>query len=183
MELSQRLTSLRPLLPKMAVDGVLFAAAYVLAFRLRLDRMESPYLQTIALTVGPVVLLKIAVYHFMGSYRSIWRYSGLTDLEEMAMLTDPTDADTDGDGWRDREEIDSGTDGADPKSVPNVTVLAQPLLQIFKPSPETAGVAGAPITVGNPPVTISVPSPDAAGIAGKPITVGRPPVTIQIPKQ
>ena len=67
----------------MAVDGVLFAAAYFLAFRLRLDRMEPSYLQTIALTVGPVVFMKIAVYHLMGSYRSIWRYSSLTDLEEL----------------------------------------------------------------------------------------------------
>ena len=87
MKLRQRLTSLRPLLPKMAVDGVLFAAAYVLAFRLRLDRMESQYLQTIALTVAPVVLLKIAVYHLMGSYRSIWRYSSLTDLEYWAVAS------------------------------------------------------------------------------------------------
>jgi FlaA1/EpsC-like NDP-sugar epimerase len=67
----------------MAVDGVLFALAYVLAFRLRLDRMEPSTLQTIALTVGPVVLMKTAVYHLMGSYRSIWRYSSLTDLEEL----------------------------------------------------------------------------------------------------
>lgn len=83
MRLRQRLASLRPVLPKMAVDGVLFAAAYFLAFRLRLDRMEPNHLQTIALTVGPVVLMKTAVYHLMGSYRSIWRYSSLTDLEEL----------------------------------------------------------------------------------------------------
>ncbi len=83
MRLRHRLASLRPVLPKMAVDGVLFALAYVLAFRLRLDRMEPSTLQTIALTVGPVVLMKTAVYHLMGSYRSIWRYSSLTDLEEL----------------------------------------------------------------------------------------------------
>ena len=87
MRLRQRLASLRPVLPKMAVDGVLFAAAYFLAFRLRLDGMEPMYLQTIALTVGPVVLMKIAVYHLMGSYRSIWRYSSLTDLEELTRAT------------------------------------------------------------------------------------------------
>jgi FlaA1/EpsC-like NDP-sugar epimerase len=71
----------------MAVDGLLFAASYFLAFRLRLDVMAPQYLQTIALTVGPVVLLKIAVYHLMGSYRSIWRYSSLTDLEELTRAT------------------------------------------------------------------------------------------------
>ena len=87
MKLSRRLASLRPVLPKMAVDGLLFAVAYFLAFRLRLDRMDSSALQTIALTVGPVVLLKIAVYHLMGSYRSIWRYSSLSDLEELTRAT------------------------------------------------------------------------------------------------
>jgi FlaA1/EpsC-like NDP-sugar epimerase len=71
----------------MAVDGLLFAAAYVLAFRLRLDRMEPKYIETIVLTVGPVVLMKIAVYHLMGGYRSIWRYSSLTDLEELTRAT------------------------------------------------------------------------------------------------
>ena len=83
MKLSRRLASVRPVLPKMAVDGLLFAAAYFLAFRLRLDRIEPNYFQTIVLTLGPVVLMKIAVYHLMGSYRSIWRYSSLTDLEEL----------------------------------------------------------------------------------------------------
>lgn len=87
MKLSRRLVSLRPVLPKMAVDGLLFAAAYFLAFRLRLDQLTSGDLQTIALTMVPVVLLKIAVYHLMGSYRSIWRYSSLTDLEELTRAT------------------------------------------------------------------------------------------------
>ena len=87
MKLSRRLASLRPVLPKMAVDGLLFAVAYFLAFQLRLDRMDSSALQTIALTVGPIVLLKVAVYHLMGSYRSIWRYSSLSDLEELTRAT------------------------------------------------------------------------------------------------
>ncbi|MCI0536021.1 MAG: Ig-like domain-containing protein [Verrucomicrobiales bacterium] len=98
--------------------------------------------------------------------------------DEIRFGLNPFLADTDGDGWRDREEIDSGTDGTDPKSLPKLTLLAQPPIQIFKPSPETAGIVGTPITVGNPPVTISVPSPEAAGITGNPITVGRPPVAI-----
>jgi len=87
MRLSQRLASLRPVLPKMAVDGVLFAAAYVLAFRLRLDQMGPKEFETIGLTVMPIVAMKIAVYHLMGSYRSIWRYSSLTDLEELTRAT------------------------------------------------------------------------------------------------
>ncbi len=87
MKVRQRLASLRPVLPKMAVDGMLFVAAYVLAFSLRLDRFDSSTLETIALTVAPLVLMKLAVYHLMGSYRSIWRYSSLTDLEELGRAT------------------------------------------------------------------------------------------------
>jgi FlaA1/EpsC-like NDP-sugar epimerase len=83
MNLIQRLASIRAVLPKMAVDGLLFVLAYVLAFELRVEKLGQDYLNTIALTIVPLVLMKILVYHFVGSYRSIWRYSGLTDLEEL----------------------------------------------------------------------------------------------------
>jgi FlaA1/EpsC-like NDP-sugar epimerase len=83
MNLIQRLASIRAVLPKMAVDGLLFVAAYVLAFKLRVERLGDDQWHTIAITIAPLVLMKIFVYHFMGSYRSIWRYSGLTDLEEL----------------------------------------------------------------------------------------------------
>jgi len=83
MNLIQRLASIRAVLPKMAVDGLLFVAAYILAFELRVERLGTDQWNTIAITIAPLVLMKISVYHFMGSYRSIWRYSGLTDLEEL----------------------------------------------------------------------------------------------------
>jgi FlaA1/EpsC-like NDP-sugar epimerase len=83
MNLIQRLASIRALLPKMAVDGVLFVLAYILAFELRLDQLGQDPLDAIAITIIPLVLMKVCVYHFVGSYRSIWRYSGLTDLEEL----------------------------------------------------------------------------------------------------
>ena len=87
MNWKQRLASLRAAGPKMSVDGLLFALAYVLAFKLRVERLDPAVMQTIALTVAPLVLLKIGVYHLMGSYRSIWRYSSLTDLEELVRAT------------------------------------------------------------------------------------------------
>jgi FlaA1/EpsC-like NDP-sugar epimerase len=83
MNLIQRLASIRAVLPKMAVDGLLFVLAYFLAFEMRVERLGPDYLNTIAITIVPLVLMKILVYHFVGSYRSIWRYSGLTDLEEL----------------------------------------------------------------------------------------------------
>ncbi|HZN55896.1 MAG TPA: nucleoside-diphosphate sugar epimerase/dehydratase [Candidatus Polarisedimenticolaceae bacterium] len=87
MNTRQRLASLRAVLPKMAVDGLLFASAYVLAFKLRVDEMTPAHFESIALTVAPLVLMKVAVYHLTGSYRSIWRYSSLTDLEDLVRST------------------------------------------------------------------------------------------------
>jgi FlaA1/EpsC-like NDP-sugar epimerase len=71
----------------MAVDALLFIVAYVVAFELRVEQLTPDHWNTIALTIVPLLLMKISVYHFMGSYRSIWRYSGLTDLEELLRAT------------------------------------------------------------------------------------------------
>ena len=81
MKLAQRFSSLRPCVPKMIADAVLFALAYALAFTARLGIIEAPYDTTLLLTVPFVVLLKVAIFHFVGSYRSIWKYSSLHDLE------------------------------------------------------------------------------------------------------
>ena len=43
---------------------------------------------------------------------------GLSDLEEYQNLTDPTKADTDGDGATDGEEVDAGTDPLDSEDTP-----------------------------------------------------------------
>jgi FlaA1/EpsC-like NDP-sugar epimerase len=87
MNLKQRVASLRAAAPKMSVDGILFAAAYLTAFRLSVEHLKPDYMEAIAITVAPLVLFKIGVYHLMGSYRSIWRYSSLTDLEELVRAT------------------------------------------------------------------------------------------------
>src|SRR5262245_6156250 len=87
MNWKQRIASFRAAAPKMSVDGILFAAAWVIAFQLRVERLEPALLNTIVLTTAPLVLFKLGVYHLMGSYRSIWRYSSLTDLEELVRAT------------------------------------------------------------------------------------------------
>ncbi|HVQ35047.1 MAG TPA: polysaccharide biosynthesis protein, partial [Candidatus Bathyarchaeia archaeon] len=86
MNWKQRIASLRAAAPKMSVDGILFAAAYVLAFQLRVENID-PFAEVILITAAPLVLFKVGVYHLMGSYRSIWRYSSLTDLEELVRAT------------------------------------------------------------------------------------------------
>ena len=86
MNWKQRIASLRAAAPKMSVDGILFAAAYVLAFQLRVENID-PFAEVILITAAPLVLFKVGVYHLLGSYRSIWRYSSLTDLEELVRAT------------------------------------------------------------------------------------------------
>lgn len=87
MRFSQRLASLKPCLPKMAADGVLFALAYYLAFKARLGVIESPHGEALLLSLPLVILLKLAIFHFVGSYRSIWKYSSLQDLEGLLLGT------------------------------------------------------------------------------------------------
>ena len=79
----KRLASLRSVLPKMGLDALLFAIAYLVAFKARLETIETPQLQTLMITLPMVVVLKLAIYHYVGGYRSIWRYSSLTDLQEL----------------------------------------------------------------------------------------------------
>ncbi|HET9301124.1 MAG TPA: nucleoside-diphosphate sugar epimerase/dehydratase [Candidatus Polarisedimenticolaceae bacterium] len=79
----KRIASLKGVLPKMGLDALLFAVAYGVSFKARLETIEAPQLQTLLLTLPMVVVLKLAIFHYVGSYRSIWRYSSLTDLQEL----------------------------------------------------------------------------------------------------
>ncbi|HEX5041718.1 MAG TPA: nucleoside-diphosphate sugar epimerase/dehydratase [Candidatus Polarisedimenticolaceae bacterium] len=81
--LRKRIASLKGVLPKMGLDALLFAVAYSVSFKARLETIEAPQLQTLLLTLPLVVVLKLAIFHYVGSYRSIWRYSSLTDLQEL----------------------------------------------------------------------------------------------------
>jgi FlaA1/EpsC-like NDP-sugar epimerase len=87
MRFSRRLASLKPCLPKMLADGVLFALAYYLAFKARLGVIESPHGDALLVSLPAVIFLKIAIFHFVGSYRSIWKYSSLQDLEGLLLGT------------------------------------------------------------------------------------------------
>ena len=81
--LRKRIASLKGVLPKMGLDALLFAVAYVVSFKARLETIEPTQLQTLLVTLPMVVVLKLAIYHYVGAYRSIWRYSSLTDLQEL----------------------------------------------------------------------------------------------------
>ena len=69
-------------LPQLAVDGVLVALAYTLAYRLRFDNVFPPdYERLFERTVLPVVVGSLAVFTVFRLYQKWWRYSTLRDLE------------------------------------------------------------------------------------------------------
>jgi hypothetical protein len=106
---------------------------------------------------------------------------GLSNADEMARGTNPFSTDTDGDGWSDLDEVENTTDPASTTSRPQQTFLAYPSVQVFLPSPDMAGTAGAQVFVAQPPVQIDLPSPDTFGLSGVGIILARPPVEIELP--
>ena len=105
----------------------------------------------------------------------------LTNLEEYGLGTNPADADSDGDGWKDGIEMGDGTDPLNPASKPQYTLAAQPPTLIELPSPEAAGTSGTSLVLASPPVLLGLPSADQAGTAGGPVYLARPPLALDLP--
>ena len=62
-------------------DLALFAAAYVSAYLLRFDGdIPARHMEVLHETLVPMLLCKLAVAHFFGLYRGMWRYTSLVDL-------------------------------------------------------------------------------------------------------
>lgn len=62
-------------------DLALFAAAYVSAYLLRFDGdIPARHIEVLHETLVPMLLCKLAVAHFFGLYRGMWRYTSLVDL-------------------------------------------------------------------------------------------------------
>jgi FlaA1/EpsC-like NDP-sugar epimerase len=69
-------------LPQLAVDGVLVALAYFLAYRLRFDDLfPQRYEELFEATLIPAVAIALVVFTFFRLYQKWWRYSSLRDLE------------------------------------------------------------------------------------------------------
>jgi FlaA1/EpsC-like NDP-sugar epimerase len=69
-------------LPQLAVDGVLVALAYLLAYRLRFDNgVPVRYEELYEATRWPAVALALAAFTLFRLYQKWWRYSGLRDME------------------------------------------------------------------------------------------------------
>jgi FlaA1/EpsC-like NDP-sugar epimerase len=69
-------------LPQLAVDGLLVALAWYLAFKLRFDRGVPPrYQDLLEATIGPVVGGGLVIFALSGLYQKWWRYFGRRDYE------------------------------------------------------------------------------------------------------
>ena len=69
---------------QLAVDAVLVAAAYTLAYVLRFDNgIPQRYQDLLVDTIAFVVIGKVAIFAAFGLYQKWWRYVGLRDLESI----------------------------------------------------------------------------------------------------
>src|SRR3954454_20365484 len=69
-------------LPQLAVDGLLVALAWDLAFKLRFDRgVPSRYEDLFESTIGVVVGGALVIFALSGLYQKWWRYFGRRDYE------------------------------------------------------------------------------------------------------
>lgn len=131
---------------------------------------------------------------------------GLTNALEIALGFNPTQGDTDGDGWDDGVEYAEGAiyvtnallrpritlaaappivvifPGADELGLPGVaTTLAQPPIMVTFPGNEELGLVGIGTTVARPPVLVTLPAADELGIVGTGVTVAQPPLLVTLP--
>ncbi|HEX8123451.1 MAG TPA: nucleoside-diphosphate sugar epimerase/dehydratase [Solirubrobacteraceae bacterium] len=70
--------------PQLAVDGVLVALAYFLAYRLRFDALggvPDRYHDLFAATIFPVVAGSLVIFTIFRLYQKWWRYSSWRDIE------------------------------------------------------------------------------------------------------
>ena len=77
----------RTRLAKVGVDASLFVLAYYLAFQFKVDSFTGEFFAKFWLTLPAVVIIKLLLNSYFGSYRSIWRYSSLNDMGALARST------------------------------------------------------------------------------------------------
>jgi FlaA1/EpsC-like NDP-sugar epimerase len=72
----------------LVIDVGLVCTSYVLAFLIRFEgNIPTEQMQLLALTLPWIVLLKIAVFAWIGMYRGMWRYTSIADLINIITAT------------------------------------------------------------------------------------------------
>ncbi len=70
------------------IDLVLVCTAYVAAYLIRFEGSIPPeQMELLVLTLPGIVLLKIAVFAWIGLYRGMWRYTSISDLINIIAAT------------------------------------------------------------------------------------------------
>src|SRR4051794_34833729 len=73
-------------LPQLALDGVLVALAYFLAYRLRFDDLyPQRYEELYEATIVPSIVSALVLFAAFRLYQKWWRYSSLRDLESVVV--------------------------------------------------------------------------------------------------
>jgi hypothetical protein len=105
----------------------------------------------------------------------------LTNVEEYGFGTNPSAADSDGDGWIDGIERGDGTNPLSPASRPHHSLLARPAMLLELPGPDGEGASGTALLLARPPLLIDAPSAEASGTAVAGVFLAQPPVSIDLP--
>lgn len=72
----------------MATDGLLFVAAFIVAFHFRFEEGLTPQREAFILTALPIaIVVKLTVFYFMGMYRTMWRYAGTPEIVDVLKTT------------------------------------------------------------------------------------------------
>lgn len=69
-------------------DAVLLAIALLLAFGLRFGFILPPqYLRFVAIAIGPIIIFKILILYYAGTYERLWRYASVGTLHALIKAT------------------------------------------------------------------------------------------------
>jgi FlaA1/EpsC-like NDP-sugar epimerase len=70
------------------LDILLLCLSQVSSYLIRFEGNIPAYMmQVLALSIVPIVSVKIVVFHFFSLYRGMWRYTGITDLKNIILAS------------------------------------------------------------------------------------------------
>ncbi len=107
----------------------------------------------------------------------------LTNDDELVRGTDPRKFDTDGDGWPDGFEVESGSDPLLANSRPHLFIVGEPAVghDVVLPAAPTGDLAAGGVTISEPTIDVVLPAAPTGDLTEGGITVAEPPVEVVLP--